>query len=90
MLTRAGALNLGADGIRVNAAAPGHVATEFFEGLTAEQERQAREDDFLKPVPLERPGYPDDIGDAVLFLASDAAAYITGATLHVDGGWQVT
>jgi NAD(P)-dependent dehydrogenase (short-subunit alcohol dehydrogenase family) len=88
MLTRAAALDLGEHGIRVNAIAPGHVATEFIDGLTAEQERKARENDFIKPVPLGRVGYPTDLDDAALFLASDAAGYVTGELLHVDGGWQ--
>jgi NAD(P)-dependent dehydrogenase (short-subunit alcohol dehydrogenase family) len=88
MLTRAAALDLGEHGIRVNAIAPGHIATEFIEGLTAEQERKAREDDFIKPVPLGRVGYPADLDDAVLYLASDAAEYVTGELLHVDGGWH--
>jgi NAD(P)-dependent dehydrogenase (short-subunit alcohol dehydrogenase family) len=89
MLTRAGALNLAEHGIRVNAIAPGHIATEFIEGLTDDQQRKAGEGGFIKPVPMGRAGFPKDLDDAVLFLASDAASYVTGELLHVDGGWHV-
>jgi NAD(P)-dependent dehydrogenase (short-subunit alcohol dehydrogenase family) len=40
-------------------------------------------------VPLNRPGRPTDIGNAVLFLCSDASSYVTGQVLHVDGGWTL-
>lgn len=87
MITRGAALELAEDGIRVNAVAPGHIATEF--GAGAEQkEESVAEGELLKPIPLDRPGYPSDVAPAVLYLASDAAAYITGELLYVDGGWQ--
>jgi NAD(P)-dependent dehydrogenase (short-subunit alcohol dehydrogenase family) len=87
MITRGAALEMAGDDIRVNAVAPGHIATEF--GAGAEQKEQSVADgDLAKPIPLNRPGYPDDIAPAVLYLASDAADYVTGELLYVDGGWQ--
>jgi 3-oxoacyl-[acyl-carrier protein] reductase len=81
MLTKAAALELGRSGIRVNAVAPGLVDRE---GLAeAWPDGVAR---FLKTAPLGRLGRPEDVAGACLFLASDAAAWITGATLVVDGG----
>lgn len=88
MLTRNAALELADHGIRVNAVAPGQIATEFFEGWTEEAVEGAREDAFLKPVPLGRAGHPEDIAGPILFLASEAAGYVTGESLYVDGGWS--
>jgi 3-oxoacyl-[acyl-carrier protein] reductase len=80
--TRHVALEAAADGIRVNAVAPGTVATERVRALrTAEQTRRIAE-----TVPLGRIGEPEEIADVVLFLASDAARYVTGASLDVNGG----
>ncbi|MFB6073889.1 MAG: SDR family NAD(P)-dependent oxidoreductase [Haloarculaceae archaeon] len=90
MLTRGAALELGDTGIRVNAVAPGQIATEFLEGWTEEARESAeRGEGFLKRIPMERAGTPADVAPAVLYLASDAAGYTTGELLHVDGGWQV-
>lgn len=89
MLTRGAALELADEGVRVNAVAPGQIATEFVDGWTDEAIAAAQEDEFLKPVPQGRAGYPRDVAGAVLFLASDAAEYVTGELLHVDGGWHV-
>ncbi|WP_135305077.1 SDR family NAD(P)-dependent oxidoreductase [Haloarcula amylovorans] len=86
MITRGAALEL-ADDVRVNAVAPGHIATEFGSGAEKKEESVA-DDDLLKPIPLDRPGYPDDIAPTVLFLASDQADYVTGEMVYVDGGWQ--
>jgi glucose 1-dehydrogenase len=87
MITQGTALELADDGIRVNAVAPGHIATEFGAGAEQKEESVAA-DDLTKPIPLDRPGYPSDIAPAVLYLASEAAAYVTGELLYVDGGWQ--
>jgi NAD(P)-dependent dehydrogenase (short-subunit alcohol dehydrogenase family) len=88
MITRGAALEFADYDVRVNAVAPGHIATEF--GAGAEQkEASVASGDLTKPIPLDRPGYPEDIAPAVLFLASDEADYVTGETLYVDGGWQV-
>ena len=81
MYTRSAALELGRYGIRVNAVAPGLIdapglATAWPEGVARWQ----------AACPLERLGQPDDVADAVLFLLSPAARWITGATLAVDGG----
>lgn len=75
------AKELGRRGITVNVIAPGYVATD----MTAEL-GDAAKDAMLNAVPLNRPGTPADIAGAALFLASPAAAYITGHVLHVDGG----
>ena len=89
MITRGSALELAEHGIRVNAVAPGQIATEFSEGGTESTQQQAADDDFLKPIPLDRAGFPEDVAPAVLFLASEDAGYTTGELLHVDGGWLV-
>ncbi|AUV80366.1 short-chain dehydrogenase [Salinigranum rubrum] len=89
MITRGAALELAEHGIRVNAVAPGQIATEFVEGLAERQRRAAENDEHIKPVPLGRAGEPADLAGAYLYLASDAAGYVTGELLHVDGGWQV-
>lgn len=75
------AKELGSRGVTVNVVAPGYVETE----MTAALPDAAREA-MLGAVPLGRPAGPDDVANAVLFLASPLAAYITGHVLHVDGG----
>ena len=89
MLTRGAALDLAADGIRVNAVAPGQIATEFVEGWREEATELAASDGLAKPVPLGRAGTPRDLAGAYLYLASEDASYVTGELLSVDGGWQV-
>lgn len=88
MLTRSGALELAEHDVRVNAVAPGLVATELTEGWSDVVERGVADDEFIKEVPLGRPGRPTDVAEAVLFLASENADYVTGELLFVDGGWQ--
>ena len=80
-LTKSIARELASRGITVNAVAPGFIATDMTAALTAEQ-RAA----LAKQIPLERLGQPQDVAAAVLFLASEGAAYITGQVLVVDGG----
>ncbi len=80
-LTRDLAYEVAPQRIRVNAIAPGPIETAMFDSLT-DAERAAH----AKTVPLGRLGQTRDIGDAVVFLASDAASFITGATLPVTGG----
>ncbi len=80
-LTKALAKELGARGIRVNAIAPGYIATELTDALP-DQAREA----ILSNTPLGRLGEPDDVARAVRFLCSDAAAFVTGEVLAVDGG----
>ncbi|MCJ0762320.1 SDR family NAD(P)-dependent oxidoreductase [Variovorax terrae] len=83
-LTRVMALALADRGVRVNAVAPGTIATELAAKavLTSEEARQR----ILSRTPLKRLGEPAEIADAVAYLASDAASYITGEILTVDGG----
>ncbi|WP_226010541.1 SDR family NAD(P)-dependent oxidoreductase [Halomicrobium salinisoli] len=88
MLTRGAALDLAETGVRVNAVAPGQIATEFNEGWTEEARESSRGDGFLKDIPVERAGRPEDVAPAICYLASDAAGYTTGELLHVDGGWH--
>jgi 3-oxoacyl-[acyl-carrier protein] reductase len=79
--TKALAREVGSRGITVNAVAPGFIDTDMTRALGAEQR-----DALLRTIPLGRLGVADEIGQAVAFLASDEAAYITGETLHVNGG----
>ena len=79
--TRALAQEVGSRNITVNAVAPGFVATDMTLALTEEQ-KQA----MLSRVPLGRMGDVEEIAHVVAFLASDAAAYITGETIHINGG----
>lgn len=87
MITRGAALELAEYGVRVNAVAPGQIATEFVAGWTEEAHAAADEGGFLKPVPLGRAGVPEDCAGAALFLATEDADYITGELVFVDGGW---
>jgi 3-oxoacyl-[acyl-carrier protein] reductase len=75
------AKELASRGVRVNVVAPGYVDTEMTEALS-DDAREA----MLDAVPLGRPAAPDDVAQAVLYLASPAAQYVTGHVLHVDGG----
>jgi 3-oxoacyl-[acyl-carrier protein] reductase len=83
-LTRSLAKELGSRNVRVNAVAPGYIQTDMTSGLPAEV-REAS----LKRIPLGRLGEGADIARAVRFLVSDEAAYITGVTLVVDGGFSL-
>ena len=86
-MTRAMAVELSPRGIRVNAIAPGFIRTAMTEkAFTDDAERMNKA---LARTPMGKFGVPADIGDAALFLASDAAKYITGVILPVDGGNSV-
>lgn len=78
------AKEVGSRGITVNAIAPGYIDTDMTRALSEEQ-RAA----MVAAVPLARAGQPQDIANAVAFLASPGAAYITGETLHVNGGMHM-
>jgi 3-oxoacyl-[acyl-carrier protein] reductase len=80
-LTRVWARELGPYGITVNTVAPGWIPVERHEGVAREQ--------YLADVPLGRMGVPDDVAGAVAYLASDAAAFVNGARLTVNGGFTV-
>jgi 3-oxoacyl-[acyl-carrier protein] reductase len=80
-LTRCLATEIGRRNITVNAVAPGFIETDMTQAV-----RNAAESKIKDGVPLKRLGKPEDIANAVLFLASDEASYVTGVTLTVDGG----
>jgi len=82
-MTRTMAAELGPKNIRVNAVAPGVIATPMTADVRADAYRMG---ELMKRVPLARPGEPEEIATAILFLASDMASYISGAVLPVDGG----
>ena len=83
-LIRALALELAPDGITVNGISPGPFATEMNLPLLQNPEANAQ---FLSSIPLGRWGKVEDIGSLALFLCSDAAAFITGTDILIDGGW---
>jgi 3-oxoacyl-[acyl-carrier protein] reductase len=87
--TKAGAIafskslarEIGSRGITVNTVAPGFIETDMTKGFSEEQRAT-----YLQQIPLGRAGSVSDVANAVVFLASKAAAYMTGETLHVNGG----
>jgi 3-oxoacyl-[acyl-carrier protein] reductase len=83
-LTRTVARELAGRNVTVNAVAPGFIATD----MTAKLSEEVRQE-VVKQIPLGRMGDPQDVADAVLFLASDAASFITGHILTIDGGLTV-
>ena len=80
-MTRALARELGSRGITVNCVAPGFIETDMTKALSAEQTANLK-----AQIPLGRLGQADEIADAVAFLASSKAGYITGTELHINGG----
>ncbi len=90
-LTRCAALDLAQDGVRVNAVNPGVVVSQLHRRSGMDETAYAGFLEHSKSThPLGRVGAPDDIADAILFLASDASSWITGETLSVDGGRHLT
>jgi NAD(P)-dependent dehydrogenase (short-subunit alcohol dehydrogenase family) len=86
-LTRAMALEGAPVGVRVNAVAPGYTRTDLIQQALGDG--SLREEWMLERVPLKRLASPDEIARVVCFLASDAAAYVTGQTIVADGGWTI-
>ena len=84
-LTRTLALEWAPRGVRVNAVAPGFIPTDMTEGVLAKESLRA---EYVGRTLLGRLGTPGEVASAILFLASDAASYVTGEILHVDGGWH--
>jgi 3-oxoacyl-[acyl-carrier protein] reductase len=83
-VTKSLALETASRGVRVNAVAPGYIATDMTAGLPEKVKEM-----FIERIPLKRMGTVSDVAAAVLFLASDDSAYITGQVLSVDGGMFV-
>ena len=84
-VTRSLAREVGSRGITVNCVAPGFIDTDMTRSLT-----QAQRDSMLQHIPLGRLGSPEEVAAAVAFLVSPQAAYITGTTLHVNGGMYMS
>lgn len=84
-LTKLMANEWAARGINVNAIAPGYIATSNTEALRADPDRNRA---ILERIPAGRWGRPEDIAGTAVYLCSDAAAYVHGAVLNVDGGWM--
>lgn len=87
MLTKNAALELAQHNIRVNAILPGLVATPLTTELT---NVEAINEAYMERIPMRRAGIPDEIAGPSLFLVSDDASYVNGASLIVDGAWAVT
>lgn len=81
------AVELGPHGVRVNTVAPGYIQTPMTAEVLNQDEFRTR---VLSRIPLQRLADGDDVADAVLFLVSDAARYVTGVVLPVDGGYSIT
>ena len=86
-LTKTLALELGPSGITVNAIAPGYIKTERIAKASWGMPSPEAERLFVESLPLRRAGTPQDIAGVVAMLCSDAGAYVSGATIDVNGGW---
>ncbi len=86
-MTKAMALEWARYNIKVNAIGPGSFHTNLTEALYSNPERAAA---ITRRMPLGRPGYPEDLAGAVVFLASAASDYMTGQVVYIDGGWLIS
>lgn len=86
-LTKSAALEYAARGIRVNDVCPGMIRTPMVDKMIAEGQGPELESALKTLVPMNRMGRPEEIADAVLWLCSDAASYVTGQSISVDGGY---
>jgi NAD(P)-dependent dehydrogenase (short-subunit alcohol dehydrogenase family) len=82
-LTKSAALEVAPFGVRVNIVAPGPIETEMLHRFAGSEQRMAS---FAAGVPLNRLGRPEEIAEAILFVASDKASYLSGASIPVNGG----
>ena len=80
-MTKCLALELASRGVTANCVAPGFIKTRMTDALS-----QEAKDRLTQSIPMNRLGTPEDVADAIIFLASDMASYMTGQTLHVNGG----
>ena len=87
MFTKTAALELAVDHIRVNTVIPGLIDTPLTQRRLTNKPLM---DVWLERIPQGRPGRPEEVAQACLFLASDLASYITGTSLVVDGGWEIS
>ncbi len=85
-LTRSAALEYARDGIRVNAVSPGPIETPMLDRFMGDVGVEA-ERHLINTLPMGRKGRPEEIAEAVLWLCSEKAAFVTGQSLAVDGGW---
>ncbi len=85
MLTKVLAIEWAAGGVRVNAIAPGYIKTEIVRTLA--EQKILDEAVLARRTPMGRLGIPEEVAEAAVYLASDAASFVTGAVLTVDGGW---
>jgi len=84
-ITKTAALEYANQGIRVNAVCPGYIQTPMIEGRLEDPEAKAR---MLAKEPMGRVGTPEEVAEAVVWLCSDAASFVTGHAMSVDGGWS--
>ena len=87
MITKTLAIEWGPEGVRINSVSPGPI--DGTEGMARLAPGESARQGVVASVPMRRMGTPQDIADVCLFLASDAARYVTGTVLAVDGGWAV-
>ena len=83
-MTKSAALDYAKQGVRINAVCPGAIQTEMLDRMTGTDEARDR---MARLHPIGRIGRPEEVAEAVLWLASDAASFVVGAELHVDGGF---